>query len=193
MVINISLFYCYITVLYHVLRIRTHMHTHTHGVFLLLMVYIMKLSEVTTMWHWTVGWLVNNELERMWKEAGCGVIWGLYQSNCLEGLNITMHIIIPNSQFLRWDFNPWHTTYEAGCTCLTVMCSDKYLPTVKLLHLQIMLTLFHTAVSVLMVFLGVGVFRASASICWTLPQGHGAGAFFQATAVPWGSAHSSQH
>jgi len=56
-----------------------------------------------------------------------------------------------------------------------------------------LLTLFHTAVSLLMVLLGVGVFRASASVSWTLPQGHGAGAFFQATAVPWGSAHSSQH
>jgi len=178
---------------------KPHTHTHTkrtrtHNIFLLLMVYIIKLSEVHTMWVWIVRWLVNNELERMWKEAGCGVIWGFYHGNCLEGLNITMHSIIPNSQFLSWDFNPGHTTYDAGCTCLTVMLSDKYLPTVTLLHLQIMLlTLFHTAVSVLMVFLGVGVFRASASVCWTLPQGHGAGAFFQATAVPWGSAHSSQH
>lgn len=171
-----------------------HICTHIHTVFLLLVVYNMNLSEVHTIWHWIVGWLVNNELERIWKEASCGVIWGLYYGNCLEGLNITMHIIIPNSPFLSWDVNPGHTTYEAGCTCLTIMFSDKYLPTATLLHPQtVLLTLFHTAVSVLMVFLGVGMFRASASVCWTLPQGHGAGAFFQATAVPWGSAHSSQH
>lgn len=126
MVINMSLCYCYITMLYHILGIQTHMHTHTHtySVFLLFMVYIMKLSEVHTIWHWIVEWLVNNELEWMWKEAGCGVVWGLYRSICLEGLNITMHIIIPNSQFLSWDFNPGHTKYEADCTCFTVTFSD---------------------------------------------------------------------
>lgn len=172
-----------------------HIYTHTHSVFLLLKAYIMKLLEVYTIWHWILGWLVNSELERMWKEAGCGVICAAsIMAIALEGLNITMHIIIPNSQFLSWDFNPGHTTYEAGCTCLTIMFSDKYHPTVTFLHLQIMLlTLFHTAVSVLIVILGVGVLRASASVCWTLPQGHGAGALFQTTTVPWGSTHSSQH
>ena len=33
MIINMFLFYCYITMPYHVLRIQTHMHIHIHTVF----------------------------------------------------------------------------------------------------------------------------------------------------------------
>jgi len=62
------------------------------------------------------------------------------------------------------------------------------------LHLcNMMLTFFHTALSVMFAIMYVDMFRAPASVCRTLPQGYAAAALLQAAAVLRGFTHSSQY
>jgi hypothetical protein len=51
----------------------------------------------------------------------------------------------------------------------------------------------HVAVSVMLAGLCVGLLRAAASVCRTLPQGYGAAALLPAATVLRGSACSSKH
>jgi hypothetical protein len=66
---------------------------------------------------------MNNELERMWKEA---VVAQYYPGICLEGMRKTMKNLIEDSQSLGQDMKQRPSEYEAGVLTARPQCSAKH-------------------------------------------------------------------